>query len=67
MRNPPAEVDPLNSRPLLSEVRDGIHLRALAGPSATWTYMMTDNPLGTPGDRAERALGRGWRRALDLE
>ncbi|SDY51399.1 preprotein translocase subunit SecA [Herbiconiux ginsengi] len=101
---------------LLSEVRDGIHLRALAGlvpvdefsriareefdgffervasrtasdvaaltiealddglaalglkrPSATWTYMMTDNPLGTPGDRAVRALGRGWRRALNLE
>ncbi|MCS5718069.1 accessory Sec system translocase SecA2 [Herbiconiux sp. CPCC 205763] len=101
---------------VLSEVRDGIHLRALAGlvpvdefsriareefdgffervasrtasvvaaltpdaleggltalglvrPSATWTYMMTDNPLGTPGDRAVRALGRGWRRALKLE
>jgi preprotein translocase subunit SecA len=101
---------------LLSELRDGIHLRALAGlvpvdefsriareefdgffdrvatrtaadvaaltpdaldgglaalgivrPSATWTYMMTDNPLGTPGDRAVRALGRGWRRALNLE
>ncbi len=101
---------------LLGEVRDGIHLRALAGlvpvdefhrialeefdgffervaartaslvagltdddlegglaglglirPSATWTYMMSDNPLGSPGDRAVRALGQRWRRALNLE
>ena len=95
---------------LLQEVRDGIHLRSLAGqkpaeefhrialrefdgffdaasavtatfvdglgpddigmplqalglrrPSATWTYMMTDDPLGTPGDRLARALGKRWR------
>lgn len=95
---------------LLQEVRDGIHLRALAGqkpaeefhrialrefhgfydvvdervanlfatlsdddrdrdleqlglrrPSATWTYMVTDNPLGNPGDRLARELGKRWR------
>jgi preprotein translocase subunit SecA len=95
---------------LLQEVRDGIHLRSLAGqhpadefhrialrefhgffdrvyhdaaafieslgpediaqnledlglrrPSATWTYMVTDDPLGTPGDRFARELGRRWR------
>lgn len=94
----------------LSEVRDGIHLQALAGinprdefhrialrqfsgfftsaydraadiirdvsaaqlgqditalglrrPSATWTYMTSDNPLGNPMDRAARAAGR-WMR-----
>lgn len=92
---------------LLSEVRDGIHLRALAGvnpreefhrialrefrgffgtsyeraaailirvhadqvgedvtalglrrPSATWTYMTSSNPLGSPMDRATRRLGK---------
>lgn len=90
----------------LTEVRDGIHLQALAGmnprdefhrialrefhgfftaaydraaeivrtvsidqaeqglaglglrrPSATWTYMTSDNPLGTPIDRAARNAG----------
>ncbi len=95
---------------MLQEVRDGIHLRALAAqkpveefhrialrafhgffddvyrdaatfvaalrpedvgrdledlglrrPSATWTYMITDDPLGTPGDRGVRRLGRGFR------
>ncbi|MFT3798948.1 accessory Sec system translocase SecA2 [Microbacterium sp.] len=101
----------------LSEVRDGIHLRALAGvnprdefhrlalrafagffdeaydraagiiagvtadqlgqdiaalglrrPSATWTYMVSDNPLGSPLDRAARSLGRWWRsRVLAIE
>lgn len=94
----------------LTEVRDGIHLQALAGvnprdefhrialrefhgffaavydraadlvrdvtveqlgqdisalglrrPSATWTYMTGDNPLGNPMDRATRAAGR-WLR-----
>jgi preprotein translocase subunit SecA len=98
---------------LLQEVRDGIHLRALAGqkpadefhrialrefhgffdavydhaaafvgtlepadlgrelaelglrrPSATWTYMMTDDPLGNPGDRLARELGKRWRSAI---
>lgn len=95
---------------LLQEVRDGIHLRSLAGqkpvdefhrialrefdgffdavyrdaaafveglgprdigseleelglrrPSATWTYMVTDDPLGNPGDRLARGLGILWR------
>ena len=95
---------------LLQEVRDGIHLRSLAGqrpadefhrialrefegffdrvygdaaafigglrpddigqnlealglrrPSATWTYMITDDPLGNPSDRAVRELGKAWR------
>ena len=91
----------------LTEIRDGIHLQALAGvnprdefhrialrefrgffasaydraadiirdvtpdqlgqditvlglrrPSATWTYMTSDNPLGSPMDRAARAAGK---------
>ncbi|MFT4051522.1 MAG: accessory Sec system translocase SecA2 [Microbacterium sp.] len=95
---------------LLQEIRDGIHLRSLAGlkpvdefhrialrqfhgffdaahrdaaafieqlnpadvggdledlglrrPSATWTYMVTDDPLGASGDRLARALGKHWR------
>lgn len=95
---------------LLREVRDGIHLRSLAGqrpadefhrialrefhgfldrvyadvvsflqalapedveqnlanlglhrPSATWTYMITDDPLGGPADRIAKNLGRRWR------
>lgn len=94
----------------LTEIRDGIHLQALAGvnprdefhrialrefhgfftaaydraadiirkvtpaqlgqeitalglrrPSATWTYMASDNPLGNPMDRAARAAGK-WMR-----
>lgn len=94
----------------LTEIRDGIHLQALAGvnprdefhrialrefhgffaaaydraagiisdatvaqvgqeiaalglrrPSATWTYMTSDNPLGNPMDRAARAAGT-WMR-----
>ena len=98
---------------LLQEIRDGIHLRALAGqkpadefhsialrefhgffeavrddtasflaalgpddgdrsleelglrrPSATWTYMVTDDPYGTPGDRLVRELGKRWRAAV---
>lgn len=95
---------------LLQEVRDGIHLRSLAGqrpadefhrialrefygffdavyqdaaafidglrpedighsletlglrrPSATWTYMVTDDPHGNPGDRLTKELGKRWR------
>ncbi|GAA1999304.1 accessory Sec system translocase SecA2 [Microbacterium ulmi] len=98
---------------MLAEVRDGIHLQALAGrnpadefhrialrefegvvdgafadaadvvsrlgpddvgrdladlglrrPSATWTYMMSDNPLGSPGDRLARGLGRQMRQRV---
>ena len=97
----------------LQEIRDGIHLRALAGqrpedefhrialrafqgffdrvmddvvsflarlspedvgrpldelglrrPSATWTYMVSDDPIGRPGDRAVRALGRTIRKVV---
>lgn len=95
---------------LLQEIRDGIHLRSLAGqkpadefhrialrefhrffdavyddaaafietltaadigreldelglrrPSATWTYMVTDDPFGSPGDRLAKELGKLWR------
>ncbi|MGB4777173.1 accessory Sec system translocase SecA2 [Microbacterium sp.] len=98
---------------LLQEVRDGIHLRSLAGqkpidefhrialrefhgffdavdcdvtalmagrtaedggttledlglrrPSATWTYMVSDDPLGNPGNRLARELGKRWRSAV---
>jgi preprotein translocase subunit SecA len=102
---------------VLQEVRDGIHLRALAGqkpveefhrialrefqgffdavyrdaaafittlgaedigrdlhelglrrPSATWTYMVTDDPYGSPGDRLAKELGKQWRaRVLKIE
>ncbi len=97
----------------LAEVRDGIHLQALAGvnprdafhaialkefhgffdsafdraaaiigaatpaqvaggaialglrrPSATWTYMVRDDPLGSPMDRAARHAGRWFRRRV---
>lgn len=101
----------------LQEIRDGIHLRSLAGlrpdeefhrialrefqgffdevradvlaflgtlavddlgrdladlglrrPSATWTYMVTDDPFGSAGDRLARGLGRLWRsRVLQIE
>jgi preprotein translocase subunit SecA len=30
----------------------------LQRPSATWTYMVTDDPFGTTGDRMTRELGR---------
>jgi preprotein translocase subunit SecA len=101
---------------VLGEIRDGIHLRALAGqspadefhkialrefhtffddvdarsaafvrslspravgadldllglkrPSSTWTYMMTDDPIGGPADRFARTLGRTWRQTWNLE
>ncbi|MGV8880640.1 MAG: accessory Sec system translocase SecA2 [Rhodoglobus sp.] len=102
---------------LLQDIRDGIHLRALAGqkpadefhaialrefhgfldavyrdaarfletlnpydigldleklglrrPSATWTYMVSDDPFGSPGDRLARELGKRWRtRILRIE
>lgn len=95
---------------ILQEVRDGIHLRSLAGqkpadefhqfalrqfpgfldtvyrdaaafveglephdighnleglglkrPTATWTYMVTADPFGSPIDRAAQTLGKHWR------
>lgn len=40
----------------------------LRRPSATWTYMVTDDPYGNPGDRFVRRVGRFVRsRILDLE
>ena len=33
----------------------------LRRPSATWTYMVTDDPFGSPGDRLARELGKYWR------
>ncbi len=29
--------------------------------SATWTYVVTDDPLGNPGDRLASELGKRWR------
>ena len=36
----------------------------LRRPSATWTYMVTDDPFGTTGDRMTRELGKIWRRGV---
>lgn len=102
---------------VLQEIRDGIHLRALASqrpadefhrialrefsgffstvhegvaefiqrltpadlgrsaaklglhrPSTTWTYMVTDDPLGSASDRLARRLGTAWRsKVLGIE
>ncbi len=100
----------------LNEIRDGIHLRALAAlnpsdefhrvalmefdgffdgvhsllaarfalltpgdferedavpdvkrPSSTWTYMVTDDPFGSPGDRSARNLSRVWSKRIQSE
>lgn len=40
----------------------------LRRPSATWTYMVTDDPYGSPGDRFVRRIGKYVRsHILDLE
>ena len=40
----------------------------LRRPSATWTYMVTDDPYGNPGDRFIRRVGKFVRsKILDLE
>ena len=40
----------------------------LRRPSSTWTYMVTDDPYGRPGDRFVRRIGKFVRsRILDLE
>lgn len=40
----------------------------LRRPSATWTYMVTDDPYGSPGDRFIRRVGKFVRsKILDLE
>ncbi|KQP55432.1 accessory Sec system translocase SecA2 [Agreia sp. Leaf283] len=36
----------------------------LRRPSATWTYMVTDDPFGSTGDRLARELGKRWRRTV---
>lgn len=47
--------------------RDLVDL-GLRRPSATWTYMVTDDPYGSPGDRFVRRIGKFVRsRLLDLE
>lgn len=56
-----AEIEP-------ERVGDGLDALGLRRPSATWTYMISDNPLGSPMDRAARELGRRWRsRILRIE
>lgn len=41
---------------------DATEQLGLRRPSATWTYMIPDNPLGTPGDRAAHNVQRIARR-----
>lgn len=46
----------------------GITALGLRRPSATWTYMISDNPLGNPMDRLARDAGNWWRsRVLRIE
>ena len=50
------------------QVGAGLDDLGLRRPSATWTYMVRDNPFGSSGDRAVRTLGRIWRtRVLRVE
>ncbi|WP_217428205.1 accessory Sec system translocase SecA2 [Microlunatus speluncae] len=45
---------------------DGIELGAAAGrPSATWTYLVSDNPFGTPEDQLLAAVGRTLKRVVN--
>nr|WP_165817930.1 accessory Sec system translocase SecA2 [Microbacterium sp. Gd 4-13] len=44
-----------------AQLGQGIAALGLRRPSATWTYMTSDNPLGSPMDRAARAAGK-WMR-----
>lgn len=41
----------------IDQAGEGIVALGLRRPSATWTYMTSDNPLGTPIDRAARTAG----------
>ncbi|MGO1972755.1 MAG: accessory Sec system translocase SecA2 [Propionibacteriaceae bacterium] len=51
-----------------AQVGSGLDDLGLRRPSATWTYMIRDNPFGSSGDRAVRTLGRIWRsRVLRIE
>lgn len=45
-----------------AQLREDITALGLRRPSATWTYMTSDNPLGNPMDRAARAAGK-WMRS----
>ncbi|KUF06699.1 accessory Sec system translocase SecA2 [Leucobacter sp. G161] len=51
------ELARLPARDLAAAVTAAVHR-----PSATWTYMLVDNPLGTKTDRAVRGLQRMVRR-----
>jgi hypothetical protein len=42
----------------LADLREGIHLRA----TATWTYLVHENPFGTDIDRALRSIARRIRK-----
>jgi preprotein translocase subunit SecA len=41
-----------------------LYLAGLQRPTATWTYMVQDNPFGTDIDRALRTVARSIRRLL---
>lgn len=43
------------------DVGQSLESLGLRRPSATWTYMVSDDPLGTPMDRLARQLGKQWR------
>ncbi len=45
----------------VARIGEGIAALGLRRPSATWTYMISDNPLGSPMDRAARHAGKWWR------
>lgn len=50
------------------QLEKGISSLGLRRPSATWTYMISDNPLGSPMDRAAHQAGKWWRsRVLGIE
>lgn len=55
------------SRVGVNESEDITEQLGLRRPSATWTYMVTDNQLGTPGDRAARNVQRIGRQLFKRE
>lgn len=42
----------------VDDQEDAAEQLGLRRPSATWTYMVPSNPMGTPGDRAARNVQR---------
>jgi len=51
-----------------SDLGRGLEELGLRRPSAVWTYMASDDPFGSPGDRFARALGKRWRsKVLGIE